>query len=367
MHILMTTDTIGGVWTYTRELVTGLLRRGHRVTLISFGKHPSPEQTKWMDGLQGLEYRPTAYRLEWMQDSAEDVAKGAGLLEQAARELTPDLLHLNQYAYGALHSSIPKLVVAHSDVVSWWVNVHRCEPPENAWVRWYRELVTRGISSADLVVAPSKWMLDTINTYYLVPLKGKVIYNARDWSLFEPHATKQNCVLTVGRLWDQAKQVSLVLKTEHSVPIYIAGSKDHPQKLVGDDYGTEDTHRATLLGEQSEESLRELYAKSAIYCATSCYEPFGLAPLEAALSGCAVIANDIPSFRELWGDAACYFRRNDAGSLSARIEILSRDQRLCRHYARRALDRARTMFQINRMLDSYEAVYNRLVTQEAYA
>jgi glycosyltransferase involved in cell wall biosynthesis len=210
-------------------------------------------------------------------------------------------------------------------------------------------------------------MLDAINTYYTVPANGKVIYNARDGSLFQPHGTKQNCVLTVGRLWDQAKQVSLLLKSEHSVPIYVAGQEHHPEKLAGGKYSGHNWDRVSLFGEQSEEQLRELYAQSAIYCATSCYEPFGLAPLEAALSGCAVIANDIPSFRELWGGSVCYFRRNDVGSLSARIEILSRDHRLRRHYARRAFERARTMFRIDRMLDSYEAAYRRLVMQEAYA
>ena len=51
----------------------------------------------------------------------------------------------------------------------------------------------------------------------------------------------------------------------------------------------------------SEEQMRELLGRAAIYIATSRYEPFGLAPLEAALSRCALVANDIPSLRELWG------------------------------------------------------------------
>ena len=44
MHVLITADTVGGVWTYTRELACGLLHRGHRVTLVSFGRIPSPAQ-----------------------------------------------------------------------------------------------------------------------------------------------------------------------------------------------------------------------------------------------------------------------------------------------------------------------------------
>src|SRR5258708_17583383 len=73
MHILVTADTIGGVWTYTRELVAGLLRVGHRVTLVSFGNIPAPSQTQWMEGLKDLDYRPTAFKLEWMQDSQADL------------------------------------------------------------------------------------------------------------------------------------------------------------------------------------------------------------------------------------------------------------------------------------------------------
>ena len=61
MHVLVTADSLSGSWTYARELVTGLVTRGVRVTLVSFGEIPLPEQTSWMDHLHGLDYRPTAF------------------------------------------------------------------------------------------------------------------------------------------------------------------------------------------------------------------------------------------------------------------------------------------------------------------
>jgi glycogen(starch) synthase len=51
MHVLITSDTMNGIWTYTRELACGLIARGFRVTLVSFGEIPMPEQTAWMDRL----------------------------------------------------------------------------------------------------------------------------------------------------------------------------------------------------------------------------------------------------------------------------------------------------------------------------
>jgi hypothetical protein len=101
LHILVTCDTLTGIWTYTRELVTGLITSGVRVTLVSFGEIPLPHQTAWMESLHGLDYRPTAFRLEWMQEGESDTPDSARYLQSLVRELKPDLLHLNQSRYRA--------------------------------------------------------------------------------------------------------------------------------------------------------------------------------------------------------------------------------------------------------------------------
>src|SRR4051812_34004729 len=156
MHLLMTADTLGGVWTYVRELATALVRRGVRVTLVSFGEIPTLEQTRWIDGLQRFDHRPTGFRLEWMQDSEKDLAASAEYLRMVIDEVKPDLLHLNQFYYGAMQTAQPKIVVAHSDVVSWWHAVHGTDPKETEWSRRYRHIVTRGLAGADEVIVPSE-------------------------------------------------------------------------------------------------------------------------------------------------------------------------------------------------------------------
>src|SRR5258708_37854553 len=59
VHVLVTADTMSGAWTYTRELVTGLVTRGIRGTLVTFGESPLPDQTACTDLLNGLAQRPT--------------------------------------------------------------------------------------------------------------------------------------------------------------------------------------------------------------------------------------------------------------------------------------------------------------------
>jgi len=362
MHVLVTADTLSPVWTYTRELVTGLITRGLRVTLVSFGEVPLPEQTSWMDSLHGLEYRPTAFRLDWMQEGEWDFADSTAYLAAVVRELQPDLLHLNQMSYGNLAVDVPRVVVAHSDLIGWWKAVHGQEPKSSRWLRWYREAITCGLAAANTVVAPSRWMLGNLRSCYLRPQNEAVIYHGRNPIFFNPFVSKDDSVLTVGRLMDAGKQVSLLTQHTHPFPVCIVGAEDSvsaPKVPIRADVkvATDDL-RVALRGPQTESQMRTLYSRSAIYAATSRYEPHGMAPLEAALSRCAIIANDIPPFREIWEDAALYFRANDASSLAATIRRLSEHKDLCQGYANRAYRRARERFTAKHMIDQYLQLYS---------
>lgn len=367
MRVLVTADTVGGVWTYTRELVAGLTHHGVQVTLISFGEIPTPRQSAWMEGLQGLDYRPTAFRLEWMQEAQRDVEQSVRFLEAVIREVRPDLLHFNQYCYGSVGADLPRIVVAHSDVVSWWIGVHGEEPPPSPWLRWYQQVVRGGLRSATTVVAPSRWMLNMLGEIYGRPADGLVIYNGRSPRLFNPHMTKTEAVLGVGRLWDCAKQVSLLTRYPQAVPVWIAGSEIHPEEALRGDSALDAGTNVELKGLLPEKQLRMLYTRAAIYAATSRYEPFGLAPLEAAMSRCALVANDIPSFHELWGDTAIYFHRDDGADLAEKIRQLATDPALRRIYALRAYRRALQRFTAERMVNEYLQLYCSLVGTEALA
>ena len=359
MHVLMTTDTAGGVWTYTRELASGLISRGNRVTLVSFGPPPTSEQMTWLTDEPGVTFLQTNFRLEWMQDSADDIAASRVWLSAVVSRTRPDIIHLNQYAYGDLDCSVPKLVVAHSDVVSWWVSVHRKLPRDNSWLRWYSDLVVRGISHADAVVAPSQWMLDALRRHYTWPDRAAVIHNGRNASFFSHRLPKEDFVLSVGRVWDQGKQVSLLGRTRFPVPVYVAGPSHAPEGTGSSAFVEHPQIR--ILGTCSEEQLRSWYARASTYAATSRYEPFGLAPLEAALSRCVLVANDIPVFHEVWGDAAFYFRTHDADSLASAVRFLQTHPDLREHYAERAYERASQWFSRDRMIDQYQQLYRTLL------
>ncbi len=283
MRILLTADTVGGVWTYAQELATGLVRRGVEVTLVSFGEMPTLSQTRWTEGLHGFDFRPTPFRLEWMQDAASDNKESSEYLLNIIRETDPDVLHFSQYCYGSLPVDLPKIITAHSDVMSWWQAVHGVHPPASDWTRWYRDTVSRGLDGADAVIAPSRWMLSQIEENYGAVSNPAVIYNGRAPQHFNPHAEKHDRVVSIGRLWDEAKQVSLLAESGLTCPLTIAGSLESPEQLHTT--AKRPFRRSIELRDKLNCSqVRTLLAEASIYAATSRYEPFGLAPL----GGCAL-------------------------------------------------------------------------------
>ena len=334
MRVLMTTDTVGGVWTFTQELATGLLQWGWSVLLMSFGRLPSESQQRACDGLQqrfGSAFRfvPTSIPLEWMDHNESAFSAGAELLQREAARFSPDILHTNQFCYGAVAVSVPRIVTAHSDVLS-WVRACRNEPlPATPWLDRYTQMVQAGLESADAVVAPTQWMLQALGEGFDLPAHQFVIPNGRsmDASAREPRTMQ---AVTAGRLWDEAKDVRILEQVDSPIPLFVAGETREQLASVG---------KAKLLGALSQQQIMRLFESSAIYICTSRYEPFGLAPLEAALCGCAVLARDIASLREVWQDAAVYFE--DAGQLTALLRQISQSPNLLSGLQAKASARAR--------------------------
>ena len=61
-----------------------------------------------------------------------------------------------------------------------------------------------------------------------------------------------------------------------------------------------------------------------VFVSAALYEPFGLAVLEAAQAGCALVLSDIPTFRELWDGAALFVAADDAAGFAAALERADR-------------------------------------------
>jgi glycosyltransferase involved in cell wall biosynthesis len=334
-RVLMTADAVGGVWHYALDLAGGLSRRGSEILLAVMGDAPGPGQRAAAAALPGVRLVSAPYRLEWMDDAAADIDAAGVWLFTLARRFCPDVIHLNGYAHGHLAWNAPVLVAAHSCVKTWWRAVHGEDPPP-PWDD-YGDAVARGLAAADAVIAPTAAFLSMLEDAHGPIEDAAVVHNGRAATGAFPETRKEPLILCAARLWDEAKNVACLDAAAAGLPwtVAVAGATDRPDGGVTGPFA-----HVSPLGSMSGGELRSWCNRAAIFVSPALYEPFGLAVLEAAQSGCALVLSDIPTLRELWDGAAVFVCPRDARALHEALARLIADPERRRALARAAAVRA---------------------------
>jgi glycosyltransferase involved in cell wall biosynthesis len=350
----MTMDPLGGVFGYALTLAKRLSEEGIPVLLASMGGVLSREQRREVRSVAGVTLVESTFALEWMDDPWNDVQRAGEWLLALERRFRPSLVHLNGYSHAAEGFSAPVLVVAHSCVSSWWRAVWN--EPAPARYDEYRARVLRGLSAASAVGAPSRAMLAALTAEYDVLLpRALVIHNGVPADRFVS-GIKERFVLACGRLWDRAKNVGdfAALAGALAWPLYLAGETASPDGRTVT-VPPEVRHLGTL----SPSEMAHVMSRASIFVHPALYEPFGLAPLEAALSGCALVLADIPSLREIWHGAAAFVPPRDARGFVEVVNGLADDDVRRRELAANARRRA-LCFSERAMVDAYLSLYRSL-------
>lgn len=352
-RVLLTADTIGGVWVFAVELIRELQKKNIDVVLAIMGKKPTLDQYNQINSLNNIILEESTYKLEWMHDPWSDIKKAAMWLADIERKYAPDIIHLNEFSYADLQWSSPVILTAHSCVFSWFNEVKGYLPDES-WNTYFNKVKT-ALNKADLVVSPTKTMMENLIRYYGPVYKRKVIHNGRNPKAFNS-AEKEPFIFSAGRLWDEAKNIQMLANIALSLPwpVYVAGDYKNPDK--------EEIYFKNVkwLGYVSESNMSEMYSRASIYALPAKYEPFGLSILEAALSGCALVLGNIESLLELWDGCALFVDPDDPDELSAAINELIVDVSFRNKIVQSAHYRAEK-FSSAKMASEYFQAYEKLM------
>lgn len=364
MKLLMTADAVGGVWTYALDLSAALAEYGVTVVLATMGPRPTHAQRTAMQLLDNVQLVESDYRLEWMDHCWADVAAAGEWLLDLAHANAVDVVHLNGYSHASLPWRRPVVCVAHSCVLTWWRAVHGTQPP----AKWhtYRFNVARGLNSADQVIAPTQAFLEQLRLCHaLHSLAGpssrrpaQVIHNARAEPVTPEGKSSERLpiVLACGRPWDVSKNLGVLDAAACGLPwhTYVMGS------ALGPDGQSFAPSSLRCLGALPSSDVDAWLHRASIFAHPALYEPFGLAVLEAASAGCALVLADIPTLRELWSGAAEFFDPRNSLELRDALELLIEQPDWRRTLATAARERAST-FSIGAMAAEYLQVYQSLV------
>lgn len=315
-RVLMTADAIGGVWQYALGLAADLVRAGWTVDIATLGPAPSPAHHAQADAA-GVTLIDTALPLDWLAADAAAVTDAAAAIADLARARAADVVQLNQPALAIATFAMPVVAVVHSCVASWWDAVE--SGPLPADLAWQRDLTARGLARADAIVCPTRAFATTVQRLYALPAAPIAIHNGR--ALPAATGALADRAFTAGRLWDRAKNVATLDRAAATLPLPFAAAGatvgPHGERIMLD--------HLQPLGQLDDDAIAAILATRPLFVSSARYEPFGLAVLEAALSGCALVLSDIATFRELWDGAATFVPADDVAGFARAIAALAAD------------------------------------------
>jgi glycosyltransferase involved in cell wall biosynthesis len=322
------------------------------------GPRPTPAQRAQLCNSGKIELVHGDYKLEWMDEPWADVDLSGEWLLELCERTKPDLVHLNGVCHASLPFRVPVCVVMHSCVLSWWFAVFGESAPER--YDEYRKRVRAGLLAANRVVAPSRALLAQLAVHYPPFQGGLAIANGIELGELGARAAcefrhKRPVILGAGRIWDAAKNLASLVE--------VAPELAWPVRMAGE--GTLAVPRAPnveYLGRLEVTQMHAEFADASIFAHPARYEPFGLAPLEAALHGAALVLGDIPSLREVWGDTAVFVAPNDRAALQRALSTLIEREALRANLAERARERALT-YTAERMAANYGALYSAMLSE----
>jgi glycogen synthase len=350
-RVFLTTDAVGGVWQYSLDLARGLDAQGIETVLVVLGPSPGEAQCAALRGIELLELVDCGLPLDWTARSPDELREVTGTLAELAAGYRPDIVHLNApaLAEGRPYHA-PTVVMAHSCVATWWRAVRHGTMPDD--FRWRSAATGRGLKAADQVIVATSSFAAALRDTYGDGFPIAIVPNGRNF----PHRRigRRRLVLTAGRLWDDGKNaVTLDRAAAHiDGPVFAAGRTKSPDGAVAR------FEHLNLLGDLDDDTMATWHASATIFASAARYEPFGLAVLEAAQAGAALVLSDIPSFRELWEGAAVFVGADDERGWAEMLQMLLDDAGAARRWGAAAQDRARR-YSVEAMVAGTFAIYQK--------
>jgi glycosyltransferase involved in cell wall biosynthesis len=331
----------GGGARVAHGLAKQFVRDGHRVHFMTLGYRGLPAM-ETVDGIGVDRVRGwrACHDLAHPHELASYLWAVRAPLRRLLRQQAFDIVHAHfLFPDGLLTLLVPELgryplvVTVHgSDVPGFnpdrFAVLHRLMRP--LWLRVVRRM--------NRIVCPSDFIASLLQRHapWAEPI---IIPNGIDSGCFQPDRTGELRILTVSRLFERKGVQDLIGALplmKHSLSAQIVGTGPYQATLeaLAAPLGARTVFRGWLDNGSAE--LRDLYETSEIFVLPSRTENFPVVLLEAMAAGLAIVAADIPSCREVLGDAAVFVPPADPAALAAALDGLAADPERRRQLQRAA-------------------------------
>lgn len=244
---------------------------------------------------------------------------------------TLDLVHFPYFSVPIFYNK-PFIVTIHDLILHHYATGKATTLPKPVYftkLQSYKFVMNQAAKKSKKIITVSEaTKSEIIDHLHVPPQKVVVTYEGADEHLkISEKKHLEKYFLYVGNAYPH-KNLEFLIRTfselsDPTVRLQIVGRADYFQKRLQKQ--TDGDQRITFITDADDAMLSTLYSNALALVSPSRMEGFGLPLLEAMKLGCLVIASDIPSSREICGDAALYFDLHKIDSLRTLLEKVMND------------------------------------------
>jgi glycosyltransferase involved in cell wall biosynthesis len=292
-----------GIGYYVYNLSKGLIKKGHKVSVITRGSPRRVEQ-EVVDGIDV--FKATFFPLYPFHLSIHKL-----FVNPLMNSLQPDIVHLHSPLTPSIKTSLPVITTVHTamKVDSRYHEVvdafSLAEKIQSMYFSPYTE--SQLLRLSDKVTAVSPAVANELSTYGMDSRKIQIVWNGVDEKTFSPTNKRKSekYVLYTGGLrarkglFDLIKSAAIVKKSVPDIKFLLCGRGPLLQKLTEQVQSLGLEKQIIFLGLINREKLIQTYQNATIQVVPSIYEGLPTVLLEGMSCGLPIIATDIGGSRDL--------------------------------------------------------------------
>lgn len=191
----------------------------------------------------------------------------------------------------------------------------------------YKRIIKNAILKSKKIITPSNYVKEEILKTFKVP-SGKIIvtYEAAEEEYYQKkqptEISKKSGLLYVGNTYPHKNLEKLLeAMVRLNTTLKIVCPRDVFLERLKQEIDKKDLkEKVFVLSYQDPQELKKIFQKSSAYVFPSLEEGFGIPGLNAMASGVPVIASNIPTLKEVYGNAAIYFDPRNANDIAGKIQ-----------------------------------------------
>jgi len=379
MHVAIATPAFplprsgrnAGIERLSKELVDGLLARGHEVTVLTTLWNGGETSERYKDGwIFRVGDTSTTFGRWGALADAHYWSWGFRIGRVLSEDVRPDVVHaLTPLASTSslTKGKLPIVTTFHHPDEIWRLQdlLHR---------PFHRILESTAYARSTLLVTPSEASARAVEAQHEISRERiRVAYWGVNVTKFRPGSRGHRpelAILYVGH-HELRKGIGCLLDavarlSREGIPVRLTtvggGHQLADLKRMARELGIAD--RVTFLGylpDPTDEKLPELYSQSDVFVFPSLMEGFGFVIVEAMACGVPVVASDVSAIPEVIGDAGLLFEPGNPVALARVLRSLAEDPGKREELARKGRERVAALFTWDKAITRLVSIYREAI------